>query len=120
MNATLSASIGGFTALTTGTPIAATTGGVTGTLPAGAVVVATNVGTTNGAYCALGASATTASQYIAPNGGWFQFTVGGSTQLTCITSSSTTTVNTTGGSGLPTGTGGGRGFQRWWRRHGGG
>lgn len=98
-----------FTATSTGTPISVTTGGVTGTLPTGAVVVATNVGTTNGAYCALGASATTSSQYIAPNGGWFAFTVGASTQLTCITSTSTTTVNMTGGAGLPAGTGGGGG-----------
>jgi hypothetical protein len=99
----------GFTAASTGTPISATTGGATGTLPAGAVVVATNVGATNGAYCALGAAATTASQYIAPNGGWFAFTVGVATQLTCATSTSTTTVNMTGGSGLATGTGGGGG-----------
>ena len=104
-----SVSISGFAPGAFGTPISVTTGGVSGTLPTGAVVVATNVGTTNGAYCALGASATTASQYIAPNGGWFAFTVGGSTQLTCITSTSTTTVNMTGGSGLPTGTGGGGG-----------
>jgi len=107
--ASVSASISGFAPATTGTPITATTGGVTGSLPAGAVVVATNVGTTNGAYCKLGASATTSDQYIAPHGGWFAFTVGANTQLTCITSSSTTTVNMVGGSGLPTGTGGGGG-----------
>lgn len=109
VNATVSASITGFNPTTTGTPIAATTGGVTGTLPTGTVVVATNVGTTNGSYCKLGASATTSDQYIAPNGGWFQFTVSGATQLTCITSAGTTTVNMVGGSGLPTGTGGGGG-----------
>lgn len=107
---TFSASIAGFpTTQTTGTPISVTTGGVSGTLPAGAVVVATNVGTTNGAYCKLGASATTSDQYIAPSGGWFAFTVGAATQLTCITGTSTTTVNMVGGSGLPTGTGGGGG-----------
>jgi hypothetical protein len=97
------------TTQTTGTPISVTTGGVTGTLPSGTVVVAANVGTTNIAYCKLGASATTSDQAIAPNGGWFAFTVGASTQLTCITSTSTTTVNMVGGSGLPTGTGGGGG-----------
>lgn len=107
---TFSASVAGFpTTQTTGTPISVTTGGVSGTLPAGAVVVATNVGTTNAAYCKLGASATTSDQYIAPSGGWFAFTVGSATQLTCITSTSTTTVNMVGGSGLPTGTGGGSG-----------
>src|SRR6185436_14012124 len=94
---------------TTGTPISVTTGGVTGTLPSGAVVVASNVGTTNIAYCKLGASATTSDIPLAPNGGWFAFTVGASTQLTCITSTSTTTVNMVGGSGLPTGSGGGGG-----------
>lgn len=107
--ASVSASISGFAPATTGTPISVTTGGVTGTLPAGAVVVASNVGTTNTAYCKLGASATTSDQPIAPNGGWFAFTVGANTQLTCITSTSTTTVNMVGGAGLPTGTGGGGG-----------
>jgi hypothetical protein len=107
--ASVSASISGFpTVQSTGTPIAVTTGGVTGTLPTGAVVVASNVGSTNGAFCKLGASATVSDQLIPPNS-WFAFTVGGNTQLTCITSASTTTVNMVGGSGLPTGSGGGGG-----------
>lgn len=107
--ASVSASITGFpTIQSTGTPIAVTTGGVTGTLPGGAVVVASNVGATNGTYCKLGASATTSDQLIPPNS-WFAFTVGANTQLTCITSTSTTTVNMVGGSGLPTGSGGGGG-----------
>lgn len=110
VSASVSASISGFpTSQTTGTPISVTTGGVIGSLPTGNVVVATNVGTTNAAYCKLGASATTSDQYIAPSGGWFAFTVGANTQLTCITSTGTTTVNMVGGSGLPTGTGGGGG-----------
>lgn len=109
VNASVVASIAGFAPATTGTPITATTGGDTGTLPAGAVVIATNVGTTNAAYCKLGASATTADQYLSPNGGWFAFTVGVATQLTCITSTSTTVVNMTGGAGIATGTGGGGG-----------
>lgn len=107
--ASVSASITGFpTSQSTGTPISVTTGGVTGTLPAGAVVVASNVGATNNAYCKLGASATTSDQMIPPSS-WFAFTVGAATQLTCITSTSTTTVNMVGGSGLPTGSGGGGG-----------
>lgn len=110
ISGTISASTTGFpTIQSTGTPISVTTGGVTGTLPTGTVVIASNVGTTNAAYCKLGASATTSDQYIAPSGGWFAFTVGANTQLTCITSTSTTTVNMVGGSGLPTGTGGGSG-----------
>lgn len=104
-----SSSTTGFpTIQSTGTPISVTTGGVTGTLPTGAVVVASNVGSTNGAFCKLGASATTSDQLIPPNS-WFAFTVGANTQLTCITSTSTTTVNMVGGSGLPTGSGGGGG-----------
>lgn len=107
---TATANLAGFpTVQSTGTPIAVTTGGVSGTLPTGTVVVATNVGTTNGAYCKLGASATTSDQYIAPSGGWFAFTVGANTQLTCITGTSTTTINMVGGSGLPTGISGGGG-----------
>lgn len=107
--ASVSASITGFpTVQSTGTPISVTTSSATGTLPSGAVVVASNVGATNGAYCKLGASATTSDQLIPPNS-WFAFTVGANTQLTCITSASTTTVNMVGGSGLPTGSGGGGG-----------
>lgn len=102
---TFSATIAGFAPASVGTPITATTGGATGTLPAGTTVVATNVGTTNAAYCALGASSSASWQYIAPNGGWFAYTVGVATQLTCVTSTSTTTVNMVGGSGLATGTG---------------
>ena len=101
-----SVAVTGFAPASVGTPIGVTTGGVTGTLPAGTVVVASNAGATNTAYCALGASSTTAQQPIPP-GGWFAFTVGAATQLTCITSTSTTTVNMVGGSGLPTGSGGG-------------
>lgn len=107
--ASVSASITGFpTVQSTGTPISVTTSSATGTLPTGAVVVASNVGATNGAYCKLGASATTSDQLIPPNS-WFAFTVGANTQLSCITSTSTTTVNMVGGSGLPTGSGGGGG-----------
>ncbi len=103
-----SASISGWpgSTQTTGTPISVTTSGVTGTLPSGAVVLATNVGTTNTAFCKLGASATTSDTPIFPNSS-VSFTVGANTQLTCITSTSTTTVNMSGGAGLPTGWGGG-------------
>jgi hypothetical protein len=108
MPITGSFSAAGFTPAATGTPISVATGGVTGTLPAGAVVAAFNVGTTNTAYCKLGASATT-SDIAIPPASWFAFTVGAATQLTCITASSTTTVNMVGGTGLPTGAGGGGG-----------
>jgi fibronectin-binding autotransporter adhesin len=109
VTASVSASISGFpTIQSTGTPLAVTSVSGTAALPSGAVVVASNVGATNGAYCKLGASATTSDQLIPPNS-WFAFTVGANTQLSCITSTSTTTVNLVGGSGLPTGSGGGGG-----------
>jgi fibronectin-binding autotransporter adhesin len=95
-----------------GTPISAqitVAAGSTQTLPTGTVVIASNVGASNVAYCQLGATASTSSQPIAPGGGWFAFTVGSATQLTCVTSGGTTAVNTLGGSGLPTGAGGGAG-----------
>jgi hypothetical protein len=111
VNATVmaTATIAGFpTVQSTGTPISVSTVSATGTLPSGTVVVASNVGATNGAYCKLGASATTSDQLIPPNS-WFAFTVGANTQLSCITSTSTTTVNMVGGSGIATGSGGGGG-----------
>src|ERR1700688_4040401 len=109
VTASVSASISGFpTIQSTGTPLSVTFVSGTAALPSGAVVVASNVGATNGAYCKLGASATTSDQLIPPNS-WFAFTVGANTQLSCITSTSTTTVNLVGGSGLPTGSGGGGG-----------
>lgn len=106
---TATATINGFTQEGTGTPITATTGGVTGTLPTGDVVIAINTDASNPVYCKPGASATVNDTYIAPGGGWFPFTVGAATQLTCITSTGTAKVNTVGGSGMPTGTGGGSG-----------
>jgi hypothetical protein len=108
VSATVTASISGFTALTVGTPISVTTASSPGTLPGGTVVVATNVGA-NGAFCELGATGTTAAQFLSPGGGWFAFTVGSSTQLSCITSSGSTTVNLVGGSGIPTGAAAGSG-----------
>jgi hypothetical protein len=115
VSGTFNASFSGFqpsSSGSVGTPISAQTSVTTGStqaLPTGTVVIATNAGATNTAYCQLGSTASTSSQPIAPNGGWFAFTVGSATQLTCVTSTSTTTVNMLGGSGLPTGTGGGGG-----------
>jgi hypothetical protein len=106
--ASVSASITGFRPTAYGTPISATGGGATGTLPAGAEVVAFNVGTFP-AYCQLGASVTSSATYIAASGGWFGFAISGDTQLSCQGIGGTTTINMAGGSGLPTGTGGGGG-----------
>lgn len=100
----------GFTANAVGTPISVTSGagGVSGTLPPGPSVLATNVGT-NTAFCQPGAAATTSAQPIGPSG-YFEFQIApGTTQLTCITSSGTTTVNLVGGSGSAYGGAGGQG-----------
>lgn len=100
----------GFTAVSDVAQITATSGaGITATLPAGPVIVVTNTGTSNAAYCLMGATADTNAQYIA-TGSWFAFQrVSGLTQITCVTVSSTTTLNLVGGVGLPTGSGGGGG-----------
>lgn len=109
VDGTFSATLGGFAPASIGTPITATTSGVTGALPGGAVVVATNVDPTNGVYCQLGATGSTNGSYLSPGGGWFGFTVGVNTQITCTAAASTVKVTLVGGSGLPTGTGGGGG-----------
>jgi hypothetical protein len=103
---TLNADVLGFSPTSAGTPLAVSTSANTAALPAGATVVATNVGASQGAFCALGASSSTAQQYIAPNGGWFAFSVGSATQVSCVTASGTTTIDLVGGTGFPIGSGG--------------
>lgn len=106
----ITASLAGFHPETALSPLAVTTSsGTSGTFTAGKVVVVTNVGTTNTAYCLQGVVATTQVQAITPNGGWFAFTTTSETAISCITSTGTTTVNLLVGTGLPTGTGGGGG-----------
>jgi fibronectin-binding autotransporter adhesin len=96
----------GFTAANPGTPLTATTGGATATLPPGQSVVATNLGSVT-AYCQPGAAASTSSQPIAGGSG-FQFQIlPGTTQITCVTGSSTATINLVGGTGLGVMGGGG-------------
>lgn len=108
--ASISASIAGFTAATLGTPFTASEAGATATLPAGAVVVAVNSGSV-GTFCNLGGTPSQNGIFISGGGGWFAFTVGASTQLSCqtIPLSGNTTINMIGGTGIPTGTGGGGG-----------
>ena len=79
-------------------------------LPSGTVVIVYNTGA-NAAYVAIGNSgivATTGEDYI-PSGGALALTVGANTYIAGITSSSTTTLNISGGTGLPTGWGAGGG-----------
>jgi hypothetical protein len=73
-------------------------------LPSGTTVVVYNTGS-NGAYTALGNSsvvATTSNDFIAA-GGWMAFTVGANVDLAAIETQGGTTLNISGGSGLPTG-----------------
>jgi hypothetical protein len=111
VSGTFSASLGGFTPSASGargTPVTVTTADSSGTLPSGAVVVVSNVGTTNPMYCNVnGVAATTADQLIGANS-WFAFTIPAAiTTLHCIATGGSTTANMLGGAGLPTGAGGG-------------
>ena len=109
VNAAVSASITGFHAESAISQFTATTGGVTSTtFTAGKVIVVSNAGTTNTAYCLPGVVATTQVQAIPPNS-WFAFQTTSETAVTCITSTSTTPINVVVGTGLPTGSGGGGG-----------
>ena len=79
-------------------------------LPSGTVVVVYNTGS-NAAYVTLGGSsvaATTADDVIQPNS-WMAFTVGSNAYLAAIETAGGTALNISGGSGLPTGAGGGGG-----------
>jgi hypothetical protein len=80
------------------------------TLPSGTVVVVYNTGA-NAAFVTLGNSSVTAtvSNDVVPAGGWMAFTVGPNTNLAAIETAGTTSLNISGGLGLPTGAGGGGG-----------
>lgn len=74
-------------------------------LPGGTTVVVYNTGVQN-AYVALGltgATTATMSQDVVPAGGWMAFARGSNGFLAAITSTGTTTLTLSGGSGLPAG-----------------
>jgi hypothetical protein len=79
-------------------------------LPSGSVVIIYNTGS-NAAFVTLGGSAVTATvgNDVVPAGGWMAFTVGPNTFLAAIETAGATTLNLSGGAGLPTGTGAGGG-----------
>lgn len=101
----LSASFSGYTPGAYVTPLTVTTAPNTRTaLPAGNTVVVYNVGA-NTAFTTIGntsVSATTGNDAIFPNC-WISYAVGGAVDIAAITSSGTTTLNLSGGAGLPTG-----------------
>ena len=105
---TATASITGFTPAAAYASLSVSNASTRVSLPAGAVVVVYNTGST-AAYVTLGNSsvvATTGGDAIQP-GSWMSFTPGASTYLAAITASSTTSLNISGGTGLPSGAGGG-------------
>ncbi|HEX4043276.1 MAG TPA: hypothetical protein VHY10_16380 [Xanthobacteraceae bacterium] len=112
VSGTFSASLGGFQPSSSGargTPFTVNTTDSSESAPSGAVVVVSNAGATNPMFCnASGIAATAADEPISPNYGWFAFTMpSGVTVIHCIATGGSTTANMVGGSGLPTGTGGG-------------
>lgn len=71
-------------------------------LPTGAVVVVYNTSAPS-AFCRLGDAtvvATTAHELIT-SGGFLAFTTGSNTFIACITGGAATTVNVSGGAGIP-------------------
>jgi hypothetical protein len=79
-------------------------------LPSGTAVVVYNTGS-NDASVTLGNSSVTASAAndMIKAGGWMAFAVGANTYLAAIESTGATSLTLSGGSGLPTGSGGGSG-----------
>lgn len=113
VSGTFTASLGGFTPSTSGarmTPLTVTTSDSSGTLPTGTVVIVSNVGTTNPMYCNVNSVTATTSDQLIPPDSWIALTIpSGVTALHCIATGGSTTANGLGGSGLPTGAGGGSG-----------
>lgn len=99
VNASVSASVGGFHWEATLTPVSASTTPVTTTITAGKTIVIQNIGTTNSAYCALGGTTSANATAVPPNSS-VSLTSTGETSLTCVTSASTTTLNLQSGTGL--------------------
>ena len=110
ISGTFSASLGGFqpTPAYAQLSVGATSSRVA--LPSGSVVIVYNTGG-NAAYVTLGNSSVTATvgSDVIPAGGWMAFTVGPNTNLAAIETAGTTSLNISGGQGLPTGASGGGG-----------
>ena len=87
-----------------GTPLSVSTNSNSVALPVGPSVVLSNIGA-NAAYCNLGVGSATATSadLLVPAGGSVGLAVGSNTFAACITSSSTTTINITAGTGSFTG-----------------
>jgi hypothetical protein len=79
-------------------------------LPSGSVIIVYNTGA-NAAFVTLGGSTAiaTVGNDVVPAGGWMAFTVGPNTFLAAIETAGTTSLNISGGAGLPTGAAAGGG-----------
>lgn len=110
VNATVNASVSGFAPAGTFATLTATGSSASVALPAGAVVLFQNTGTT-AVSCTLGIGSATAvaSQNVIQPASWLAMTVGSNTFGACIdqTGSASNVVALSGGAGLPTGAGGG-------------
>jgi len=104
-----SASLSGFTPGSAyASPLSVATTSSRVALPSGQVVVVYNVGAI-AAFVQLGGAAviaTPSNDVVQPNS-WMAFSVGTNGFLAAVTTSGSTTLNLSGGSGLPTGSGGG-------------
>ena len=106
----LSASFSGFTPTPAYAQLTVGASSARVALPSGTVVIVYNTGA-NAAFVTLGNGsvvATTAGDVVQPNS-WLAFTVGAATNLAAIETAGATTLNISGGAGLPTGAGGGSG-----------
>ena len=100
----VSASFSGYSPAAYGSTMNVTSASSRQVLPAGTTVVVYNTGTNN-AYVTIGNSSVVAAlnnDVVFPNC-WITYSVGSSVDIAAITSASTTTLNLSGGSGLPAG-----------------
>ena len=108
VSGTFSASFSGFTPTPAYAQLSVGVSSTRVALPSGNVVIVYNTGA-NAAFVQLGGAgvvATSNNDVIQP-GSWLAFTVGSATYLAGIETAGATTLNISGGAGLPTGAGGG-------------
>ncbi len=111
VSGTFSATLSGFQPTPAYSYQAVTTSSSTYALPNGTAVVVYNTGS-NPITIKLGASSVSVvsgQADVVPAGGWMAFTVGSATDYAVVGNGGASTVVVSGGSGLPTGSGGGGG-----------
>jgi hypothetical protein len=110
ISGSFSASLGGFQPTPAYAQLSVGASSTRVALPSGSVVIVYNTGA-NAAYVTLGNSSVTATlaNDLIPAGGWMAFTVGTNGYLAAIETAGTTSLNISGGQGLPIGANGGGG-----------